>query len=148
MEFDANVELLRIAFWQIIMTAGPLLGVALAIGLLVGIIQAATSINEMTLSFVPKLGVVIFTFGMLSTFMLTQLSDFVMFTFDQISRVASQLMLGLATSQPMQMPGVDLQLVMTLLLQYFVASLRIGALVSAALRRPLATASGSDHHGA
>ena len=52
MEFDANVELLRIAFWQIIMTAGPLLGVALAIGLLVGIIQAATSINEMTL-FVP-----------------------------------------------------------------------------------------------
>ena len=68
MGFDANVELLRIAFWQIIMTAGPLLGVALAIGLLVGIIQAATSINEMTLSFVPKLIVVIFTFGMLSTF--------------------------------------------------------------------------------
>ena len=48
MGFDANVELLRIAFWQIIMTAGPLLTVALAIGLLVGIIQAATSINEMT----------------------------------------------------------------------------------------------------
>ena len=60
MGFDANVELLRIAFWQIIMTAGPLLAVALAIGLLVGIIQAATSINEMTLSFVPKLIVVIF----------------------------------------------------------------------------------------
>ena len=75
MDFDANVELLQITFWQIIMTAGPLLGVALAIGLLVGIIQAATSINEMTLSFVPKL-IGIFTFGMLSTFMLTQLSDF------------------------------------------------------------------------
>ena len=38
----------------------------------------------MTLSFVPKLVVVIFTFGLLSTFMLTQLSDFFMFTFDQI----------------------------------------------------------------
>ena len=87
MEFDANVELLRIAFWQIIMTAGPLLGVALGIGLLVGIIQAATSINEQTLSFVPKLIVVIFTFGMLSTFMLTQLSDFFMFTFEQIAQV-------------------------------------------------------------
>ena len=70
MGFDANIEILRITFWQIIMTAGPLLAVALAIGLLVGIIQAATSINEMTLSFVPKLVVVIFTFGMLSTFML------------------------------------------------------------------------------
>ena len=87
MEFDANIELLRIAFWQIIITAGPLLAVALAIGLLVGIIQAATSINEMTLSFVPKLVVVIMTFGLLSTFMLTQLSDYFMFIFDQIAQV-------------------------------------------------------------
>ena len=87
MGFDANIELLRIAFWKILMTAGPLLGVALAIGLLVGIIQAATSINEMTLSFVPKLVLVIFTFGMLSTYMLTQLSDYFMFTFDQITQL-------------------------------------------------------------
>ena len=87
MGFVANIEFLRIAFWQIIITAGPLLGVALAIGLLVGIIQAATSINEMTLSFVPKLVIVIMTFGLLSTFMLTQLSDFFMFTFDQIAQV-------------------------------------------------------------
>lgn len=41
-------------------------------------------------------------------------------------------MLGLATSQVMQMPGVDLQLLMTLLLQYFVASLRIGAFLLSA----------------
>ena len=41
-------------------------------------------------------------------------------------------MLGLATSQVMQMPGVDLQLVMTLLLQFFVASLRIGAFLLSA----------------
>ncbi len=87
MGFDANIEYLRIAFWQIILTAGPLLGVALAIGLLVGIIQAATSINEMTLSFVPKLIVVILTFGLLSTFMLTQLADYFAFTFDQITQI-------------------------------------------------------------
>jgi flagellar biosynthetic protein FliQ len=35
--------------------AAPLLLVALAVGLLVGIFQAATQINEMTLSFIPKL---------------------------------------------------------------------------------------------
>lgn len=87
MGFDANIEYLRIAFWQIILTAGPLLGVALAIGLLVGIIQAATSINEMTLSFVPKLIVVILTFGILSTFMLTQLADYFAFTFNQITQI-------------------------------------------------------------
>ena len=88
MEFDANIELLRIAFWQILITAGPLLGVALAIGLLVGIIQAATSINEMTLSFVPKLVIVVMTFGLMSSFMLSQLSDYFMFIFDQIANIS------------------------------------------------------------
>jgi flagellar biosynthetic protein FliQ len=38
-----------------VMLAAPLLLAALAIGLLVGIFQAATQINEMTLSFIPKL---------------------------------------------------------------------------------------------
>ena len=88
MDFDSNVEFLRIAFWQIILAAGPLLAVALAIGLLIGIIQAATSINEMTLSFVPKLIVVILTFGLLSSFMLAQLSDYFMFIFDQIAHIS------------------------------------------------------------
>ena len=44
--FDMNVEFLRMALWQIVIVAGPILGVALAIGLLIGIIQAATSINR------------------------------------------------------------------------------------------------------
>jgi len=38
-----------------LMIAAPLLLTALAIGLLVGVLQAATQINEMTLSFIPKL---------------------------------------------------------------------------------------------
>jgi flagellar biosynthesis protein FliQ len=38
-----------------LMLAAPMLLVALAVGLLVGVFQAATSINEMTLSFIPKL---------------------------------------------------------------------------------------------
>ena len=88
MDFDSNVEFLRIAFWQIIMAAGPLLAVALAVGLIIGIIQAATSINEMTLSFVPKLVIVVMTFGLMSSFMLVQLSDYFHFIFDQITRVS------------------------------------------------------------
>ena len=88
MDFDTNVEFLRTALWQILLAAGPLLAVALAIGLLIGIIQAATSINEMTLSFVPKLVVVILTFGLLSSFMLAQLSDYFMFIFDQIAHIS------------------------------------------------------------
>ena len=88
MDFDSNIGFLRQAFWQIIMAAGPLLGIALAVGLIIGIIQAATSINEMTLSFVPKLVVVILTFGLLSSFMLAQLSDYFMFIFDQIAHIS------------------------------------------------------------
>ena len=66
MEFDNNVEYLRMAFWQIIMAAGPVLGAALAVGLVIGVIQAATSINEQTLSFVPKLVIVLGVFALLS----------------------------------------------------------------------------------
>ena len=65
--------------------AGPILGIALAIGLFIGIIQAATSINEMTLSFVPKLIFVLGGFALLSSFMLTSLSDYFAFIFDSIS---------------------------------------------------------------
>ena len=87
MEFDGNIEYLRLAFWQIIMTAGPVLGVALAIGLLVGVLQAATSINEMTLSFVPKLILVLTTIALLSCLMMTQMSNYFAFIFQEISLV-------------------------------------------------------------
>ena len=86
-DFDMNVEFLRMAFWNIVIIAGPVLGVALAIGLLIGIIQAATSINEMTLSFVPKLVVVLITFGLFANLMLVQLTDYFAFVFEQVSQI-------------------------------------------------------------
>ena len=85
MEFDTNINYLEDAFWQIIISAGPVLIVALAIGLLIGIIQAATSINEMTLSFVPKLVLVLLTLAFIANFMLTGLADYFAFIFDQIA---------------------------------------------------------------
>ena len=88
MEFDMNVEMLRMAFWQIVVIAGPILLVALVIGLFVGIIQAATSINEATLSFVPKLVLVLMTFGLLANLMLVQLTDYFSFIFDQVTQVS------------------------------------------------------------
>jgi flagellar biosynthetic protein FliQ len=87
MEFDKNINYLEDAFWQIIISAGPILLVALGIGLLIGIIQAATSINEMTLSFVPKLVLVLLTLALIANFMLTGLSDYFAFIFDQIAAI-------------------------------------------------------------
>ena len=87
MEFDKNINYLEDAFWQIIISAGPVLLVALGIGLLIGIIQAATSINEMTLRFVPKLVLVLLTLALIANFMLTGLSDYFAFIFDQIAAI-------------------------------------------------------------
>lgn len=84
MEFDTNIESLRGAFWQIIMSAGPILGVALAVGLVIGILQAATSINEMTLSFVPKLVIVLIAMALLSTYMMREMVDYFAAIFEQI----------------------------------------------------------------
>ena len=88
MGFDANIEFLRMAFWQILIISGPLLAVALAIGIAIGILQAATSIQEMTLTFVPKLILVVVAFGLLSNFMMVQLSDYFSFIFDQVAQSA------------------------------------------------------------
>ena len=85
MEYDQNVQYLSYAFWQIIMTAGPVLGIALAIGLLIGLIQAATSIQEMTLSFVPKLFVVLGSLALFASFGISSMSDYFIFIFEEIA---------------------------------------------------------------
>jgi flagellar biosynthetic protein FliQ len=84
MEFDINIESLRGAFWQIIMTSGPILVVALSVGLFIGVVQAATSINEATISFVPKLVIVLLAMAGLSSFMMQQMVDYFAAIFDQI----------------------------------------------------------------
>ena len=85
MAYDQNVQYLSLAFWQIIMTAGPILAIALGIGLLIGLIQAATSIQEMTLSFVPKLFVVLGAMALFATYTLSTMTDYFMFIFDEIA---------------------------------------------------------------
>lgn len=73
--------------WIAALVAGPVLIAALAIGLVVGIIQAATSINEQTLTFVPKLAVVAIVLVILGGSMMTLLSDFMREIFAQIGMV-------------------------------------------------------------
>jgi flagellar biosynthetic protein FliQ len=85
MDFDSNIEHLRLAFWNIVLVAGPVLGVALVIGLVIGILQAATSINEATLSFVPKLGLVMLTMALTAGYMLSTMTDYFTFVFQTIS---------------------------------------------------------------
>ena len=59
MEPGIVMDLAVEALFVTVMVAAPILGAALGTGLIVGILQAATSIQEMTLSFIPKLGVML-----------------------------------------------------------------------------------------
>jgi flagellar biosynthetic protein FliQ len=52
---ETVLSIARDALWLTLLLASPLLLAALAVGVLVGVVQAATQINEMTLSFIPKL---------------------------------------------------------------------------------------------
>lgn len=67
------VDLARDALLLAVTLAGPLLFVALAVGLLVSVFQAVTSIQEQTLSFVPKLFAVGMVFLALLSWMLQQM---------------------------------------------------------------------------
>ena len=66
----------REALWVIALLSAPLLLSALAVGLLVGMIQAATQIQEMTLTFIPKLMVLALTLLISGSWMLNLIVDF------------------------------------------------------------------------
>ena len=87
MEFNDATDQLQLAYFTILKVAGPVLAVALIVGLVIGILQAATSINENTLSFVPKLVVVFLAMALGSALMLGVLSDYFLYVFDQIQGI-------------------------------------------------------------
>lgn len=59
-----------------LMMGGPLLGAALLVGLIISLFQAATQINEMTLSFIPKILAVFVTLIIAGPWLLGQITDF------------------------------------------------------------------------
>lgn len=67
-----------------VLISAPLLLASLAIGLLVSIFQAATSINEMTLSFIPKLLVVFLVLVLAGPWMIEQILDYMTTLFTNI----------------------------------------------------------------
>ncbi|MBX9814406.1 MAG: flagellar biosynthetic protein FliQ [Proteobacteria bacterium SG_bin5] len=72
------------ALWVLALAAAPILIPALVAGLILGMIQAATSINEQTLSFVPKLAVVGVSLVIFGSLIFGLLSDFTIGIFERI----------------------------------------------------------------
>ncbi len=73
---DTIIDLSQQALYVIAMLTAPMLLSALAIGLLIGMFQAATSINEQTLSFIPKLMVLLLSILIAGPWMLNLLLSF------------------------------------------------------------------------
>ena len=73
---DTVIDLSQQALYLIAMITAPMLLSALAIGLLIGMFQAATSINEQTLSFIPKLMVLLLSILIAGPWMLNLLLGF------------------------------------------------------------------------
>jgi flagellar biosynthetic protein FliQ len=76
------------ALYTMLLVGGPIILVSMAVGLFISIVQAATQINEATLTFVPKLIVVALVLMILGPAMVSQLTDFTRFVFQTASEVA------------------------------------------------------------
>jgi flagellar biosynthesis protein FliQ len=81
---DFFIGVAQQALWVTALAAAPLLIPALIIGLLLGIVQAATSINEATLSFVPKLIATAVVLALFGGSILMLIADFARETFARI----------------------------------------------------------------
>ena len=80
--------LLRGGVLQVLMMAGPLLLSALVVGLIVAILQASTSIQEQTLTFVPKVFAILLVLVLLGGWMFTNLGQYTINLFNQIPSMA------------------------------------------------------------
>ena len=70
------IQITSDALWTAVVVAGPLLLIALVVGLVIGFLQALTQIQEMTLVFVPKMAALFVGGILLLPFMIATLSDY------------------------------------------------------------------------
>jgi flagellar biosynthesis protein FliQ len=73
---SAIYDVLRQGLWIAVLISAPLLAVALIAGVTVGLFQALTSVQEMTLTFVPKVGLMLAVFWVSMSFMTSTLVSF------------------------------------------------------------------------
>ncbi|GAA3559463.1 MULTISPECIES: flagellar biosynthesis protein FliQ [Marinobacter] len=72
---ETVIDIMREALWMIVLLSAVIIGPGLVIGLVVSTFQAATQINEQTLSFLPRLIITLLVLIFAGPWMLTQLMD-------------------------------------------------------------------------
>ncbi|MEY3674912.1 MAG: Flagellar biosynthetic protein FliQ [Pseudomonadota bacterium] len=84
MDTSMVVDLGRQALWMTVLISAPLLGVALLVGLVIGILQAATSVNEATISFIPKVAALAVTLAVVGGWQINMLVEYTRSVFMRI----------------------------------------------------------------
>jgi flagellar biosynthetic protein FliQ len=85
---ESVMDIGRQAVYMTIIVASPMLLTALVIGLVVSIFQAATQINEATLSFIPKLFGILAILAIVGPWMVTVMTDYMRQVFTNIPMIA------------------------------------------------------------
>ena len=87
MDEVAVLEVGRDALVVILKTSGPIMMVGLIIGMIIALFQALTTIQEMTLTFVPKIIAIFIAIVIFLPFMMTSVIEFANTLFDRISNI-------------------------------------------------------------
>ena len=82
-EADA-LDIVQAAIWTVVVASGPPVLAAMAVGLIVALVQALTQVQEMTLTFVPKIVAIMVTVGVTAPFIGGQISLFTDMVFSRV----------------------------------------------------------------
>ena len=84
MDASYAVYIIRAGVLQVLLMAAPILGIGMGVGLVVAIFQATTSIQDQTLSFIPKIAAILFAVVLFGPWMIQTLLRFTQSLFEQI----------------------------------------------------------------
>jgi len=88
MDFGTAVSIVRSGVLNILILAAPILLIGMGVGLIVSVFQATTSIQEQTLSFVPKIAAILGALFIFGPWMLSRLTQFTIQLFSTIPDIA------------------------------------------------------------
>ena len=78
-----TLDIMQFAIWTVLTAAGPAVGAAMLVGIVIALVQALTQVQEVTLTFVPKIVVMLMTLVVFLPFMMTALIEFTQVLFDR-----------------------------------------------------------------
>ena len=84
MSGDVVIQMAQQAIMVVLLISAPMLGLGLAVGLLVSVFQATTSIQEQTLAFIPKIVAVFVAILIFGPWMLRLMADYVTTVFNNL----------------------------------------------------------------